>query len=356
MTTDQRVVLFVFGGRRPNLELQLPMIRRILEEHPNAEYHVWNFARDANDRAYIKTISGPRITVFNGFEPYAHMNAWHHYAHPDHGYQDCLFVKMDDDIVFLETARFSKFVEAIDAHRGSVLVANIINNGACTPLTPGIWKGYKALKMHLLDIHLTSDFSDMAHTYFLDHHEEILNQPIELVPSEDWLSINIIGYDWPTACKSLRMMGTPHPAVLAGRPMKGWGGHEDRSRPYGSFGCEGTFNTMTRIVMKGFTAAHLTYGPQNPTGEQLARWRKRYKEVGQEYLASEAVACDDGLPGLSRVSRAQGPPPRVSRVGTNNGALVVVDAAVAEKFGKDDWRTRWTASGENDPTAGRYKP
>ncbi len=351
---DQRVIMFVFAGRRPNLELQLPMVRRILEEHPNVEYHVWNFARDNSDREYVKTISGPQTTVFNGFGPNAHMNAWRAYAQPE--YKDCLFVKMDDDIVFLETARFDNFLEVIRAYPGSAITANIINNGACTPITPGIRRGFKALGMHLLDIHLSGDFADMAHTYFFDHHARILNQPIKLIPTEDWLSINIIGYDWPTHCKALNMMGTPHPAILAGRPMKGWGGREGPGRWYGAFGCEGTFNTMQRIIVKGFTAAHLTYGPQCPSGEQLTTWRKRYAEIGQQYLDSSPAKYDAELPDLSPVSRGQGKPPAVSVVGENNGALAVVQAVEA-RFGTENWRTRWIdPTTTNDPCAGRYKP
>src|SRR6202008_4125622 len=103
-------------------------------------------------------------------------------------FKDTLFVKIDDDIVFLETARFGKFVEAIDRHRGGPIVANIINNGACTPVNPGIWKGFQDLNMPLLDVHIGREFPEMAHGYFFDHHDEVLNQPIELVPTEDWLS------------------------------------------------------------------------------------------------------------------------------------------------------------------------
>lgn len=49
-----RVILFVFAGRRPNMELQLPFARRILEEHPNTEYHVWNLAREREIRSICR--------------------------------------------------------------------------------------------------------------------------------------------------------------------------------------------------------------------------------------------------------------------------------------------------------------
>lgn len=348
--------MFVFAGRKPNLELQIPMVQRILEEHPHTEYHIWNFAREDDDRAYIESIteslSSPQLKVFNDSGPSAHMDAWRAYAQP--AYRDCLFVKMDDDIVFLETARFDAFVAAIDAHRGQVMSANIINNGASTPLVPGIWEqfteDFKVAKgMHLLDIHLSSDFPDMAHTYFFDHPDEVLNQPVELVPTEDWLSINMIGYDWPTHCLGLKTMGSPHPAILAGRPMKGWGGWEGPGRPYGVMGCEGSFNTMPRIIVKGFTAAHVSYGPQTPSDKQMSTWMKRYAELNQEYLNSEHDAWDGELPELSEPSCGQGEPPVVSEIGENNGAMVLIG-----RWGPNNWRTRHL--GENDPAAGRYTP
>ena len=43
--------MFCFGGRRANMELQLPFVRRILDEHTDVEYHLWNLARNAEDAA-----------------------------------------------------------------------------------------------------------------------------------------------------------------------------------------------------------------------------------------------------------------------------------------------------------------
>jgi hypothetical protein len=132
-------------------------------------------------------------------------------------------------------------------------------------------------------------------------------------------------------------MGTPHPAVLAGRPMKGWGGWEGPDRPWGSFGCEGTFNTMPRIIMKGFTAAHLTYGPQNPIASELKGWRKQYARIGQQYLNSESAVNDPQLPRLSPVSSAQGPyTAPESQPGANNGALAMVTQPVSMRY--EQWQ------------------
>lgn len=329
------------------------MVERILEEHPNVDYHVWNFSRDASDRAYVKTITGLRTTAFNEFGAMDHNKAYKIYTGPE--YQDCLFVKIDDDIIFLETARFGKFIEAIDAHRGSVVSANIINNGGCAPIEPGIWKGFKKLGVHLLDMHLGPAFAEMAHTYFFEHHTEVLNQPIKLVPTADWLSVNMIGYDWATMCRLVKTIGTPHPAIVADRPMKGWGGKEGVDRPYGSFGDEGVFQTFDRIIMKGFTAAHLSFGPQDPSQAQLTKWRRNYRQLGEDYLSSVPEDEDQELPDLSPVSHGQTLP----YVSPQRKAVIakrkVAVTNATGQWGKDDWRTRWVGK-DNDPQVGRFRP
>lgn len=375
-TCDLPVILFVFAGRQPNLELQLPFVRRILEDHPNVEYHVWNFARNDADRAYIKTIEGERITVWNGsnrngfaspiptavkgakqFGAGEHNAAYRHYSQPE--FKDHLFVKVDDDIVFLETARFGIFIEAINAHRDASMVANIVNNGACTPVNPGIWQRYEKLEIPLLDIHMSNAYTNMVHTYMHQHHDELLNQPIELVPTEDWLSINAVGYDWNFLRHVLKTIGKPHPAHLAGRPMEGWGR---------CFGDEGVFQTLPRIIVKGFTAAHLTYGPQNPTPRQFTRWRDGYRALGEQYLNSEASRqlCSDPLPALSEISCGY-----VGVRGAEAAKILLVPEAqqAAARWGANNWRTRWLernglavadsphwGNDINDPTVGRYIP
>lgn len=351
------VILFVFAGRQFNLELQLPIVRRILDENPNVVYHVWNFARNDSDREYIKTISGPQIKVFNGegdgfdspnptgegrqFGASEHNAAYKAYA--DSKFKDHLFIKIDDDIVFLETARFPKFVEAIDEYRGSVLIANIVNNGACTPVQPEIWKKFQKLKIPLLDIHMSNKFADMVHTYFCEHPDEFLNQPLELVPTQDWTSINAVGYDHPTLCHVIRTIGKPQPEYLAGRPMHGWGR---------VFGDEGVFQILPRFIVKGFTAAHLTFGPQKPSDRQLETWLNNYRELGETYLESAVKDPSVGLPEPSEPSCGYvGPRPKES------------GSYFASQWGENNWRTRllaandpWRAPEDNDPRAGRYTP
>lgn len=295
-----RVIMFVMAGRRPNMELQIPLVARILEQHPNVEYHIWNSSRDGADMEWVSTIPCvERMKVINGYGPMCHNLAYRHYTEPQ--YQDCLFVKLDDDIVFIETAHFGAFIAAVDKYRGTIVGANTVNNGASVPLIPGFWKQFQATGMDLLDIHLFAGFADKAHTWFFDHHTEILDQPVELVPTEDWFSVNFIGFDQPTLRYVVDTIGTPQPAYLSGRPMFGWGGHAQEP---GVFGDEGVFQTLPKMIVVGFTVAHLTYGPQNPDGARLARWRANYRKLGEVYLICESPQWSEELPALSPTSCA----------------------------------------------------
>lgn len=319
MKNYDRAILFTFAGRRQNMALQLPFIRRILDENPDTEYHIWNLARDPKDAAYLHTITGDRIIVWHdyyGSNP-GYPQVYRHYT--EEQYHGSVFVKLDDDIVFLQTQHFGAFLDAITAYRGRIMSPNIINNGACTVIEPNLWKQFLALESPLLDAHTDVGFADMAHNYFFDHHEQILAQPIELIPTADWLSINMIGYDSLMAQNIAEAIGLPQPAIIAGRPMR------QQGRIYTD---ESFINTQARMIMRGVTAGHLTFGPQNVPARQAAAWRKRYKEIAAKYLAdpsSAAPQVPDALPPLSPTS--QGVTTRV--------------AAVSEKFGARDWRTRW---------------
>lgn len=314
------VILFCFAGRRANLELQLPFIRRILDDHPNVRYDVWDLSRDNTDSRYLQTIEGDRITVHTQYRQFSpgYTQVWKHYADPQ--YQDCLFVKLDDDVVFLETQRFAAFTEAIIAHRTAVLSANVINNGACTPLQSGLWEKFQETAIPLLDIHTSAPYAAMAHNHFFNHHTDIIGEPLELVPTEDWLSINAIGYDWTMGCRIANKVGSQldGPVTVAGRPLL-------------FLGDEGAVNTLPRIIMRGFCAGHLTFGPQKLTEPQLGPWRARYADIGHRYLTGR-THLEDRLPALSATSRGQ-------------------------PCFRTEHLNQWTdPSNGNNPTVGRFTP
>jgi hypothetical protein len=269
------VIFFMFAGRRGNLEVNLPMIRRILDDNPNVEFHLWNLARVPSDNEYIDSISGERIKVckVSSRVPFRHINdVWKHYTHPR--FADCRFVKIDDDVVFLETERFGSFLDAIENNPDMVVSANTVNNGACTPFNAGLWNGFTDLSIPLLDVHLSNAYAEMSHEYFLEYWPSMLEQRVEVAQTEDWLSINLIGMHWPMLCNIFEKIGTLTPEWIAGR----------RWEPGGRVGDEGAANMFPRAVARGFVVAHLGFGPQKLTDQQEDDWRSRYTPLGKRYL------------------------------------------------------------------------
>lgn len=312
----KRVIMYVFAGRQANMELQLPFIRCILDEHPEVEYHVWNLTRTKSDDTYVRGIKGDRITVRNEYKDEGWNSVWRHYATSK--YRGSTFVKIDDDVVFIQTGRFGKFLEAVRAYPHTIMSANVINNGACTRLEPSLYKLFELLKIPLLDVHESNEYAIIAHSFFHRRSKSLLGQPIEIIATRDWLSINLIGYSWEVGGQIAAMLDKPHPASVAGRSF-------DRSSRLGD---EGACNVLPRAIMRGFIAGHLTFGPQHCKPEQERKWRSKYAQIGQAYLEADHPVNEEPLPEML--------------------------AGVAAQSG---WRARHAISaGDNDPRVGRYEP
>jgi hypothetical protein len=278
----QRVIIFCFAGRRANLEIQLLYIRRILADNADAEYHLWNLTRTDEDDQYLRAIRGERITVVNDFyggDPWLRfVDVYRHYA--AERFANRLFVKIDDDVVFIEVNRFSEFIAAVAANGQSVLSAKVINNAACTPADPILAAEVDALGLSPLQQHKSAAFAEISHSYFVQHWPQILEQRPALVPIDNWLSINMIGYTWDMGKTVAAVMGSRAPARIAGR----------RFNPLSRLGDEAAINTVPRLICRGLVASHLTFGPQNAdlTDLTLGRWREQYRAIADRYLESSS--------------------------------------------------------------------
>lgn len=285
-----RVILFVFAGRRPNIELQLPYIERILSENPSIEAHIWDLARDRDDSRYLRTIQGERITVRTDFyqrdgrASRGQSLVWKHYASMP--YRDFVFVKLDDDDVFLETGSIAKFAQAAVENPEHVISALTINNGASTRHIPDLWAMTQQLGVPLLDVHLSADYAERSHNWFFANWQTITGQPGELIPTEDWVSINAIAYTWQMGRNIANLIGKRPPEHVAGRdfPYRNADGRMVQHR----IGDEGAVNMQPRLIHTGFVAGHLNFGPQikQMTEALYADLRKGYADVGKQYLCT----------------------------------------------------------------------
>jgi len=261
------------------MELQIPFIHRMLAEYPTMHYHVWNLARSRADDRYLRSLKQTgRFKVFNNFHGKpggaGFNDVYRHYTAPQ--FKGTLFTKWDDDDVFIETGRFHDFVESIESNPHAVVSANVINHGASTPLNPPLNELFRGMRMPLLDVHLHPRYAEAMHGWFLDNWRDMVGQPVQYVPTKDWCSINAIGYDYKMGRRIAALLDTPSPRIIAQRHF----------RPHNKVGDEGAVNTLPRIIVKGFTVSHLTFGPQERKSPHI--WtdlRNRYAQIGKEYLA-----------------------------------------------------------------------
>jgi hypothetical protein len=264
------------------VELQLPLFRRILAQNPRVSIHLWNLARENSDDQYLKALSEPGIEIHHQFSGPRAMSriprVWQHYSMPR--FCEHIFVKIDDDVVFLQTDRLADFVAAVQSRPGAIVSALTVNNGASTRLMPRLWEQFETLGIPLLDVHMSNAFAEKAHNYMFEHWSELIDTPLELTDCEDWCSINCIGLDWPTLARLTNRLGHAHPRFVAGRE---W-------HPRHRIGDEGSANMESRHILQGFLAAHLGFGPQQLTGKQEALWRHSYGEIGLKYLAARVAA------------------------------------------------------------------
>jgi hypothetical protein len=188
-----------FAGRRDRMSILMTYVLKALRCGLIDEHHVWNYARNRRDRAWVSSLSayhpGIRVMEPRGrpFDAY-----YDHYRKEDYG--DAVFLKADDDIVYIDLERLPGFI----AHRISdpatfLLSANVVNNGVCAyfqqqrgvlpatfptlPYPPGgicglLWE--------------RADLAVQLHRAFLDAPRSFGFPGTTLAP--DRLSINFVSY------------------------------------------------------------------------------------------------------------------------------------------------------------------
>lgn len=289
-----RVIMFAFWGRKANIEIQLPYIHRILAENPDVEFHGWDLCRDPRDSQYVRSLdTSDRFQVRTEFytgdgrASHGQIRTWKHYA--DRQYRDALFIKLDDDIVFIETSRTQDFINSIQLRPESIISARVINNGACTFRHPELWAGFQKLRpvipqdphpddetASLLGVHRSAEYADMVHRWFFANWQTTISRDTALVAPKSWLSINFIGFNWDMCRRITATLGQRSPRMIFDRTY----GPRDR------VGDEGAVNMLPILIEDGLVAAHLNFGPQIPKvgGDTLTEYRKQYADIADQYL------------------------------------------------------------------------
>jgi hypothetical protein len=238
------VIACCFAGREARMRVQLHYMLRLLESGVVDRYDVWNFAWSKSDAAFVDSLTSwhPQINVRRANVPtsakdtgrggnLAVQQIGYFYAegYSAEEHRDDVFLKVDDDVVWLDHARMSEFIALRRENPEPFLIsAEVINRDFWAKRLRGL----------------------LRHGKFLLHTRHCPRPlRLEAVPSSQRLSINFctwLGSDLPWIIDSFRRRST---------------GNEDEIQLCSHIP---RFLGRENAVVRGFHAAHLSFGGQEP--------------------------------------------------------------------------------------------
>lgn len=195
------VIATTFAGRRDRMSLLVDYVVAALDAGILTAYHVWDYARTDEDRRWLRTLPSrhPAISLLTPDGRLARYRAYYrHYRREDH--DASVFLKLDDDIVFLAPERLAAFVEFRVAHPEYFLVsASVVNNGVCAYFQ----QQRGAIPRALMELPYPprgfcgrlwerADLAERLHDWFLDDPGRFDLEGVDIAP--DRLSINCVAW------------------------------------------------------------------------------------------------------------------------------------------------------------------
>jgi hypothetical protein len=180
------VIFICPGGRRKVLELQLKYMIKLLDLDIVHEYHLWDFAWTESDSEYIASLKDyhPKLKIM--YSPFTKgkresniaSKQFAYFLHDYYTYEkykEYIFVKVDDDIVYVDIPQFESFIEGRKNSNSFLYSANVINN-------------------NLIEV----EKFDFIHSKFLAISHKIVQKNrkknTEVFPCSNRLSINFVAY------------------------------------------------------------------------------------------------------------------------------------------------------------------
>jgi hypothetical protein len=128
-----RTYAITFAGRRDRMPLLVDAIRAALERGIIDEWHVWNYARTPEDAAWVQSLAADNIVIKTPAKivKAKYEDAYLEYTPDTYGPQD-VFVKIDDDIVYLDVDGLDHMISFRRLNPQYYIVsANVVNNSLC---------------------------------------------------------------------------------------------------------------------------------------------------------------------------------------------------------------------------------
>jgi hypothetical protein len=272
--------VFCPAGRKATLEMQIKYTLKLLEYFDDliARYDIWDVAWTEEDSNYIKTLSQlhPKIRVL--YTPYvgggnrggqiaSKQFAFIYSTYYRHEiYNDYIFVKLDDDIVFIDVIMFPFFIQHRVQSDAFLFSANIIN---CIGNTP---------PEYFVDLH--RNFIMNFGTIVSNHR---LNKTIIPHDREFVLSINFVSF----LGKDLEKINLE---------FSDGNGAVDEFRLYNKIP---DYYDLQSEIDGSFTVVHYSYGPapQIYYGHFYHSFLPYYHQIYEEFITSN----DDQIISLQSV-------------------------------------------------------
>lgn len=222
--------------------------------------------------------------INKGFKLYDSMyRAYNHWYESYRFYLDYdfdIFIKIDDDITFIDIYRFDEFIDYINLFKKNVTLPNLINHAVSLyynnkhGLVPDKLLNKKYLNkdspLKIFDYYKDGKESVKIHEYFLNNVDKFINNNME--------PINLSGQR-PSIC----MFGMTKEAYNQVYNQKAiWKGSPEPTNY--DFGDEPyTFRLLNNYIYPRFVCAHYAFGPQRKSGLSES-FLERYESLSREYL------------------------------------------------------------------------
>ena len=115
---NEKTIFFIFGGRKDRMYVLMHYVEKLLTQKQIDYVHIWNFARNKQDYEWLKNLEDESKGIFvfslkkfykkannSYFQERSWDSSYHYYN--DEPFKTSLFVKCDDDIVYINTEQFS---------------------------------------------------------------------------------------------------------------------------------------------------------------------------------------------------------------------------------------------------------
>lgn len=121
-------IVVTFAGRRDRMSLLLLYVQDALARGVVDEWHVWNYARTPEDDEWVCSLESLPGVVLKTPQSKDSFK----YAYESYPVDDCVYIKIDDDIVYLDVNGLDHMIEFRRLNRGYFAVsANTVNNPTC---------------------------------------------------------------------------------------------------------------------------------------------------------------------------------------------------------------------------------